>query len=193
MSTESMMPSNHLILCHPLLLLPSIFPSIKVFSSESALGIRCPKYWSFSFNIRPFNEYSRLISFGLTRIDFLWIDKDWQVWSPCSPRDSQESSLTLQFKSISSLMLSLLYGPTLNTLAVAFFFFRAESRNLLMAFHVNMSCVFIIPFQDWSSKVDRDWWELRTLTAAALGGILYFPFDGNLRHILFWIFSSKVI
>ena len=61
MSIESMMPSNRLILCHPLLLLPSIFPSIKVFSNESALRIRGPKYWSFSFNIRPSNEHPGLL------------------------------------------------------------------------------------------------------------------------------------
>ena len=68
MSIESMMPSKHLILCHPLLLLPSIFPSIRVFSNESALRTRWPKYWSFSFNISPSNEYPGLISF---RIDWL--------------------------------------------------------------------------------------------------------------------------
>ena len=66
MSIESVMPSSHLILCHPLLLLPSVFPSIRVFSSESALHIRWPKYWSFSFSISPSNEYSGLISFGGT-------------------------------------------------------------------------------------------------------------------------------
>ena len=64
MSIESVMPFNHLILCHPLLLLPSIFPSIRVFSDESALCIRWPKYWSFSFSISPSNEYSGLISFS---------------------------------------------------------------------------------------------------------------------------------
>ena len=64
-SIESVMPFNHLILCHPLLLLPSIFPSIGVYSSESALHIRWPKYWSFSFSITPSNEYSGLISFGI--------------------------------------------------------------------------------------------------------------------------------
>ena len=69
MSIESVMPSNHLILCRPLLLLPSIFPSIRVFSNESALRIRWPKYWSFSFNISPSSEYSGLISF---RVD--WLD-----------------------------------------------------------------------------------------------------------------------
>ena len=65
MSIDSVMPSNHLILCHPLLLLPSIFPSIRVFSKESALHIRWPKYWSFSFSISPSNEHLRLISFRM--------------------------------------------------------------------------------------------------------------------------------
>ena len=71
MSMESVMPSNHLILCHPLLLLPSIFPSIKVFSNESALRIRWPKYWSFSFNISPSNEHTGLISFRMDWLDLL--------------------------------------------------------------------------------------------------------------------------
>ena len=71
MSIKSVMPSNHLILCHPLLLLLSIFPSIKVFSNESALYIRWPKYWSFSFSISPSNEYSGLISFRMDRLDLL--------------------------------------------------------------------------------------------------------------------------
>ena len=71
MSIESVMPSNHLILCHPLLLLPSIFPSIRVFSSESALRIRWLKYWSFSFSISPSNEYSGLISFRMDWLDLL--------------------------------------------------------------------------------------------------------------------------
>ena len=71
MSIESVMPSNHLILCHPLLFLPSIFPSIRVFSNESALHIRWPKYWSFSFSISPSNEYSGLISFRMDWLDLL--------------------------------------------------------------------------------------------------------------------------
>ena len=69
MSIQSVMPSNHLILCHPLLLLRSIFPSIRVFSNESVLHIRWPKYWSFSFNISPSNEYSGLISFRMDWLD----------------------------------------------------------------------------------------------------------------------------
>ena len=71
MSIESVMPFNHLILCHPLLFLPSIFPSIKVFSNESVLHIKCPKYWSFSFSISPSNEYSGLISFRIDWLDLL--------------------------------------------------------------------------------------------------------------------------
>ena len=99
-SIESVIPSNHLILCCPLLLLPSIFPSIRVFSSESALCIRWLKYCSFSFS--PSNEYS---------VDFL---NDWLVWSWCL-RVSQESSPTSQFESINSLARSL-YGPTLTSI-----------------------------------------------------------------------------
>ena len=105
MSTELVMPSNHLILCRPLLPLPSIFPSIRVFSNESALHIRWPKYWSFSFKISPTNEHPGPISF-----------RDGLVGSPCSPRDSQESSPTPQFKSINSSVLSLLHSPTLTSI-----------------------------------------------------------------------------
>ena len=105
MSIASVMPSNHLILWHPLQLPPSVFPSIRVFSNELALLIRWPKYWSFGFSISPSNEYSGLISFRV----------DW-FGSPCSPRDSQESSPTPQFKSISSSVLSFLYSPTLTSI-----------------------------------------------------------------------------
>ena len=94
MSIKSVMPSNHVILCRRLLPLPSIFPSISVFSNESALHIRWQKYWSFSFSISPSNEHPGLTPF---RMDL--------VGSPCSPRDSQESSPTPQFKSINSLVL----------------------------------------------------------------------------------------
>ena len=71
MSIELVMPSNHLILCHPLLLLPSVFPNIRVFSNESVLCMRWPKYWSFSFNISPSNEYSGLISFRMDWLELL--------------------------------------------------------------------------------------------------------------------------
>ena len=75
MSIESVMPSNHFILCHPLLLLPSIFPSIRVFSNKSVLHIRWPKYWSFSFSISPSNEYSGLISFNIDWFDLLAVQE----------------------------------------------------------------------------------------------------------------------
>ena len=97
MSIESVIPSNHLILCHPLLLLPSIFPSIEVFSSDLALHITWPKYCSFSFSISPSSEYSRLISF---KID--WFDLAVQG-------DSQESSLAPQLETTKFSTLTLLY------------------------------------------------------------------------------------
>ena len=75
MSVESVVLSSHLILCHPLLLLPSLFPSIRVFSNESVLHIRWPKYWSFSFNISPSNEHSGLISFRMDWLDLLAVQE----------------------------------------------------------------------------------------------------------------------
>ena len=78
MSIESVMPSNHLILCHSLLLLPSVFPSIRVFSNESVLCIRWPKYWSFSFSISPSNEYSGLISFRIDCFDLVAVQETLQ-------------------------------------------------------------------------------------------------------------------
>ena len=75
MSIESVMPSNYLILCHLLVLLPPIFPSIRVFSNESALRMRWPKYWSFSFNISPSNEHPGLISFRMDRLDLLAVQR----------------------------------------------------------------------------------------------------------------------
>ena len=101
MPIESVMLSNCLIFCCPLLILPSIFPSIRVFSNELAVYIRWPKYWRLNFSINPSNEHSRLISF---RMD--WLDL-------CDVQGTQDSSLTPQFKSIDSSMVCLLYGTTL--------------------------------------------------------------------------------
>ena len=103
MFIESVMPSNHLILCRPLLLLPSIFPSIRVFSNESVLRIRWPKYWTFSFSISPSNEYLGLISFRMDWLDLLAV------------QGTQESSPTPQFK-INSVVLSFLNGSTLTSI-----------------------------------------------------------------------------
>ena len=105
MFIKSVMPSNHLILCCPLLLPPSIFPSIRVFSNESVLRIRWPKYWSFSFNISPSNEHPGLISFRIDWLNLLAV-----------PRDSHESSPTPQFISTNSSALSFLYSPTLTSI-----------------------------------------------------------------------------
>ena len=101
-SIESVMLSSHLILCHPLFLVPSIFPRIRVFSNESAVCIRWPRYWSFS--IHPSNEYSGLIS---SKID--WFD----LLAVKGTLKTLESSSTPQFKTINSSALSFLYGPTL--------------------------------------------------------------------------------
>ena len=100
-SIESVMPSNHPIVRRPLLLPPSIFASIRVFSSESALCIRWPEYWSFRFSIRPCNVYSGLISFRMDWLDLLAV------------QGTLKSSPAPQCKSINSLVLSFLYGPTL--------------------------------------------------------------------------------
>ena len=104
MSIELVMPSNHLILCRPLLVLPSIPPSIRVLSNESALCIRWPKYWSFSFSISLCNEYSRMISFRMDLLDILAV------------QGTLKSSSTPQFKSINSSALSFLYNPTLTSI-----------------------------------------------------------------------------
>ena len=104
MSIELVMPFNHLILSCPLLLPPSIFPSIRVFSNESALHIGWPKYWSFSFIISPFSDYSGLISFRMYWLDLLAVQR------------TQESSPTPQFKSINSSALSFLYSPALTSI-----------------------------------------------------------------------------
>ena len=103
MSIDSEMPSNHLILCCAFSSCP-VFPRIRVFSSELVLCSRWAKYWSFSFNVSPFNKYSEVLSFRIDWFDLL-----------CSPRNSQESSLAPQFESLSSLVLSLHYGQILTS------------------------------------------------------------------------------
>ena len=123
MSIESVRPSNHLILCHPLLLLPSIFPNIRVFSNESALH-----------QVATVLELQQRI----IRVDFL---QDWLVWSPCCPRDSQQSYLAPQFESINSLSLSLLYGPVFNSIHN---YYKNHSFGLWTFVHKVMSLLFSI-------------------------------------------------
>ena len=95
MSIESVIPSNHLILCHPLLLLPSIFPSIRVFSSESVLHIKWPRYRSFSFSISPSNEYSGLISFRMDWLDLLAVQGTFKIFSNTTVQKHQFFSAQL--------------------------------------------------------------------------------------------------
>ena len=138
MSIDSVMPSNHLILCHALLLPPSIFPSITVFSNGSILRIRWPKYWSFSFSISLSNEYSGLISFRVDWLELLAVQGD-----------SQESSPTPQFKSINSLALSFLHSPTLTsymTTGKTITLTRQTFVDKLMSLLFNMLSSLVITF-----------------------------------------------
>ena len=114
MSIESVMPSNHLILCRPLLLLPSIFPSIRIFSSESALHIRWPKYWSFSFSIKPSNEHPGLISFRMDWLDLLSVQG---TLKSLLQHHSSKASI-LQCSAFFTVQLSHLYMTTGKTIAL---------------------------------------------------------------------------
>ena len=150
MSIKSVKPSNHLILCCPLLLLPSIFPSIRVFSNESVLHIRWPKYWSFSFSMSPSKEYSGLISF---RIDWFHL---LAVQGILSPR-VQDSSLTPQLKIISSSALSLLYGPTLMTTGKTIALTKWTFVGKVMPLPFNMLSMFVIAFLPKSNHLLISW------------------------------------
>ena len=133
MSTESMMPSNHLILCHPLLLLPSIFPSIRVFSNESTLCIRWPKYWSFSFNISPSSEYSGLISF---RMDWFGLLAVQGTLKSILQHHSSKSSV-LQHPAFFMGQLSHTYMTTGKTIALTFWTFVGKAMSFWQS---NGSC-----------------------------------------------------
>ena len=124
MSIESVMPSNHLILCHPLLLLPSIFPSIRVFSNESAPHIRWPKYWSFSFNISPSNEPSGLISFRMNWLDLLAVQGT--IKSLLQHYSSKAS--ILQHSAFFIVQLSHLYMTTGKTIALTRWTFQVSTN-----------------------------------------------------------------
>ena len=138
MSIESVMPSNHLILCHPLLLLPSIFPSIRVFSSELALPIRWPNYWSFIFNISPTSEYSGLISFRIDWLDLLVVQVT--LKSLLQPHSSKAS--TLQCSAFSVVQLSHLYMTTGKTIALTRWTFGSKVMSLLFNMLSGLSLLF---------------------------------------------------
>ena len=130
MSIKLVMPSNHLILCRPLLLLPSLFPSIRVFSSESALHIRWPKYWSFSssFSISPSNEYSGLISFRMDWLDLLAV---WGTLKSLLQKHSSKASI-LQHSAFFIVQLSHPYMTTGKTIALTRWTFVDKVMSLLL-------------------------------------------------------------
>ena len=169
------MPSNHLILCHLLLLLSSIFPSIRVFSNESVLRIRWPKYWSFSFSISLSNEYSGLISFRMDWLDLLAV-----------PMDSQKSPPTPGFKSIISLVLSCLYSPTLNfsmTTGKTIALTRQTCVGKVMYLLCNMLSRLVIAFLPRSKRLLISWlqspsaviWSLEVKSASFHCFPIYLP------------------
>ena len=163
MSINSMMPSNHLILCHPLLLLPSIFPSTRVFSSESVLPIRWPKYWSFSFSISPSNEYSGLISFRMDWLDLLAVQGT--LKNHLQHHSSKAS--VLQYSAFFIILLSYPYMTTgknialtrqtfvdkvmpllFNMLSRLFITFLPRSKHLLISWLQSLSTVILEPPQN---------------------------------------------
>ena len=148
MSIESVMPSNHLILCRPLLLPPSMLPSIRVYSSESVLRIRWPKYWSFSFSISPSNEYSGLI---YSRMDWFDLAVQGPLKSLLQPP---------QFKSINSLALSFLYSPTLTSILTTekdIALTRWTFVGKVMSLVFNMLSSFVITFLPRSKGLLISW------------------------------------
>ena len=138
MSIELLMPSNHLILCHPLLLLPSIFPSIRVFSSESVFPIRWPKYWSFSFSISPSNQHSGLISFRMDWLDLLAVQGTLKsLLQHCSSKAS-----ILQCSAFFMVQLSHPYMTTGKTIALIRWILVGKVMSLLLFFFYFLPLLF---------------------------------------------------
>ena len=140
MSIESVMPFNHLILCHPLLFPPSIFPSIRVFSNESVLLIRWPKYWSFSYNISPSNEYSGLISLRMDWLDILAVQGTLE--SVLQHHSSKASILQRKFSAFFIVQLSHSYMTTGKTIALT----RRTVIGKVMSLLFNMLSRLVITF-----------------------------------------------
>ena len=149
MSTKSVMPSNHLILCHLLLLLPSNFASIRVFSNESALRIRWPKYWSFSFNISPFSEHPGLISFRMDWLDLLAI---YGTLKSLLQHHSSKASI-LWHSAFFTVQLSHPYMTTGKTIALTRWTFVGKVMSLLF----NMPSRLVMTFLPWSKCLLISW------------------------------------
>ena len=143
------MPSNHLILCHPLLLLPPIFPSIRVFSKESALRIRWPKYWSFSFSISPSNDYSRLISFRMDWLNLLAV----QGTLKCLLQHHSSNTSILWHSAFFIVQLSHPYMTTGKTIALTRWAFVGKVMPLLL----NMLSRLVITFLPRSKHLLISW------------------------------------
>ena len=167
------MPSSHLILCHPLLLLPSIFPSIRVFSSESALRIRWPKYWSSSFSISPSNEHSGLISFKMDWLDLLAVQET--LKSPLQ-HDSSKASI-LQHSAFFMVQLSHLYMTTGKTIALTRWTFVGKVMSLLF----NMLSRLVITFLSRSKRL------LITLLQSSSAVILAFKKNKFSHYFLIYL------
>ena len=149
-SIESVMLSNHLILCCPLLLLPSVFPNIRVFSSESALHIRWPEYWSFSFSISPSNEYSGLISFSINWFDVLALQG---TLKNLLQHHSLKASILQCFSDFFKIQLSHLYMTTGKTIAFTIKTFVGTEMSLLF----NILSRFVIAFIPRSRHLLISW------------------------------------
>src|SRR5574337_1007300 len=158
MSIESVMPSNHLILCHPLLLLPSMFPSIRVFSNESALCIRWPKYWSFSFNISPSNEHPGLISFRRDWLNLLAVQG---TLKSLHQHHSSKASILL-CSAFFTVQLSHPYMTTGKTIALT----RRTFVSKVMSLPLNMLSRLAITFLPRSKRLLSSW--LQSLSAVIL-------------------------
>ena len=156
---ESVMPSNHLILCHPLLLPPSIFPSIRVFSNESTLLMRWPKYWSFSFNISPSNEHSGQISFRMDWLDLLAVQGSLKnLFQHCSSKAS-----ILQYSAFFIVQLLHPYMTTGKTIALTRQTFVVKVMSLLF----NMLSTLVITFLPRNKRLLISW--LQSPSAVILG------------------------
>ena len=193
MSIESVMPSNHLILCHPLLLLPSMFPSIRVFSNESAVCIRCPQYWSFSFSISPSNEYWGLISF---RVDWLYLLAVQRTLKSLSNTTVQKH----QFLVLSFLYVQLLY-PYMTTgkiIALTRHIFVGKVMSLLfnmsslVIYYLLRSKHLLISWLQLPSAVILEPQKIKSVTVSiASPSICHEVMGPEVMILVFWILSFK--
>ena len=195
MSVESVMPSNHLILCRPLLLLPSIFPSIRVFSNESVLRIRWPKYWSFSFSISPLNEYSGLISFRIHWFDFFEVQRTLK----CLFQHQSSNASVLKCSAFFMVQLSHPYMTTGKTIALTSWTFVSRVMSLLF----NMLSRLVIAFLRRSKYLLVSWLqspsavtlepkEIKSVTVSIVSPSMCHEVSGPDAIILvFWMLSFK--